>query len=68
MASKSKLSYLEGEVREKVNTILARSEILAGGTEASDRMADLLRNLSSALTDYGTQSVDIRNQAAQMRG
>lgn len=68
MASKSQLHHLEGAVREKTNSILARSEILAGGTEPSDRMAELLRELSSTLDDFDLRSVDIRNQAAQMRG
>jgi hypothetical protein len=63
MASKSNLTYLEGAVRDKVAAILSRSETLAAGTEASDRMADLLRNLSSMLTDYDTQSVDIYNRS-----
>ena len=68
MASKSNLTYLEGVVRAQVTAILFRSEMLAGGIEASDKMADLLRNLSAMLTDYDTQSVDIMNQAARMRG
>lgn len=68
MASKSHLKYLEGAVREKTHAILARSEILAGGTEPSDRMAELLRELSTTLDEFDLRSVDIRNAAAQMRG
>lgn len=63
MASQSKLTYLEGEVRAKVEAILTRSEMIDPATLASDSMAALLRDLSTALDDFDTRSVDIYNRS-----
>jgi hypothetical protein len=65
MASKSKLEHLAGQVDTKIEAIKMRAGFVQPGTPASDRLADLLRELSTALDDFGTRSVDIYNVAYQ---
>lgn len=65
MASKSKIDHLRGVVHTKLDAIDTRAGFVVPGTPASDRFADLLRELSVALDDFGTRSVDIYNAAYQ---
>lgn len=63
MASASNLNYLTEAIDAKITAIKTRLEVVTPGSEQSDRAAQLLRELSSALTDFDTRSVDIYNRS-----
>lgn len=68
MASKSTVNYLTGCIEAKVTAVKMRAEMIQPGTPASDRIADLLRELSRSLDEFGTRSVGIYNDAHLAQG
>jgi hypothetical protein len=68
LASKSTVHYLTGCIDAKITAVKMRAEMIEPGTPASDRVADLLRELSSALNDFDARSVAVLNDAVAYRG